>query len=312
MALYFDILPLDLRMSLLHLLPESYIMGPGHGLEFADYVFDIFELESFQCCDNDYFWAEIYSCFGSYPPHNKSYKEDFKETYVYYISDIESKLCYAARNGHDKTLEYIFAKYPDIIFDYDGLFLVTAQHLHKHCMKLINQEATLDIETYRTALDNAIHINRYGFDDLYSRIEKTIAYLIRKGAIFPNIDYNESPPKFGRTYLDYSLVSKKFIKFIVKYSSKLDTDKFLKYLIVNNSNDAGKLIKCFVMKSKIPITSDLFEYAIKFGTSVTVSALLECNYYPTRQDMKFVKQNPYMDNAILEYYNKKSLKRKRV
>ena len=60
MALYFDILPLELREELLFRLKLPYLLGHGYSLEFDDYIFYIMDLESFKPCDNDYFWRSYY------------------------------------------------------------------------------------------------------------------------------------------------------------------------------------------------------------------------------------------------------------
>ena len=312
MALYFDILPLELREELLFRLPVPYLLGHGYSLEFEEYIFNIMDLESFKLCDNDYFWKSYYENYSSRKPYDKSYKDAFKQAYVNYVSNIRDNLYYAARCGHDYVLEQVFDMHPCIKFDYDGLFLVAAENLQRRCMRLIEKESELDMETYRVAIDNILYRNCHSFDALAPQIERNIEFLLRRGAIFPNIDYTISPPKLIRVFLDHNLLTEKFVDFIIKYSPNLNKKEFLKHLTVNHLITSPIIIKYFVGKTQTVITEEIFQHAVKYGTCIAVKTLLELEYHPTRCDTKLAKNYYNIDQTIMNWYQNKTLKRKRI
>ena len=149
------------------------------------------------------------------------------------------------------------------------------------------RESEIDIETYRLAIDNVLFRNCYNFDALAPRIERTIQFLIKRGAIL-NINYDPTLQNAIRMYIDHTILTEKFIDFLIKYSPNLNK-RFLKHLTVNQLNTASSIIKYFVSKTQTVITDEIFQHAIKYGTHITIKALLELGYHPVRSDTKLAK-----------------------
>lgn len=314
MALYFDILPVSIRQSILFYIPKAYLVCEKYPSRFFGHVFNIFDLNTFKPCDTEYFWRTLYSKFSS------SETNDYKAAYIngslIYLQNLINSMYTVIDMGHEKNLLAAIKDVPDCWLDYENLFIYAANRCELECMKIIDDSVELDLDTYQAALNDIYRYYGYDYNASKNKIDAIISYLLKSKAELPTLTFSSSIPRFGNQDINPSWMSCSFIDFILKYYPDMDKHKMLKYLCTIyfvNHGFTTHFITHFTEKTGQQIDSEIFQYIVASQDFRCVEIILDSGYFPTRSDMIFAKRNrSSIAHKITEYYAQKTLKRKRT
>lgn len=312
MALYFDTLPSSLKQLLLLYIPPPYLMYEYHPSRFANHIFNIFDLDTFKPCDNDYLWKILYGELSTNSVSN--YKHEWQRGALAYIQNLMHELHTALELGHNNIIIKTIIRFPDLWLDYEALFIKAITLYNFDAMRLIDKYTKLDRDTYQLALNNFCLHKCYDYNSHKDKIDSMIKYLLERKVTLPPLNLAHSPPLIGINALSSSWINRGVLDFLLTYYPNMDMKAFLKYIcsayFINS-----ELIPYFIEKSGQQIDSDIFRHVAvidQYGEHRSIKILLNLNYFPTRTDMIYLKNHAKSAaEYITHYYSKKDLKRKK-
>lgn len=317
MTLFFDRLPVELKLELLKRLPIPYLLY-GQTITFKPYseVFRIFDLDVFKTCDNVSFWKDLYNIkFGPSSDLSINYKEKFLSASNHYIKLAQDKLNYAITQGHINIVKEVRNNYRYIWFNFGQLFIDAVANFQSECVKFIDDTFHLRLSTYQKALDAlfAKNLNDVNSDLVHSSLK----YVVNgRNLTFPENKYlaDGSIQLNNTKFTKKSFDDLKLLKLLLKHKVISDDVKLLmsliklmvnentieKYLDISqiNINDSVNYALCRMKIENLKLTTGHIDIFIKKGYTVTSKTLQDSansteifNHFLTIRDQNILKTN---------------------
>ena len=313
--IYFDVLPIELRMELLKYFHISILIPSNRISKFAvnrkkQHIFDI---ESFKSCDNEVLWESLYRRqYSAHKPTNMLYKEAYICHKSVEISKRSEYLKYAAQHGLEKEIAVTYIDNDDDYFSYniDDILVTAVIYRQVHVIEDLLDSITFKVEFLNQAVISLL-VSNFPLTEL-TKVEEILSLLMVRKAVFPKLSISGDYVCFGdvgRVMNSYLIHEKAidFIKFLLKYNAIPDHQAFLEKLC-RLDDIADETIKWCIDNLNVTLTENLFRNLRYYKDHL--KCFLEKGYEFKLSDVTSVAGYICFNNVLEAYIEQQCKKRK--